>query len=230
MLARHKIMIATWPLVASVPAFAQQQDEQLWLQVNTNVPLTDKLRLTLEQIARFSDRQRGLFQTEFGGILGYKVADNVEIGMGYRRVGAHNGNSGAHEHRLRQHVIATFGRVTTRFRVDERFNPRGSEIGFRIRPLIRYNHPVGDKGFALFVSHESFFLPNSTNWGQRAGYERMRNITGVVLPIAKGVSGDLGYLNQYRFSRDTSRAQMDHALSFQLSISLGAAPRHKAED
>ena len=80
------------------------------------------------------------------------------------------------------------------------------------------------------MSHESFFLPNSTAWGQRAGYERMRNTAGVMLPIATGVSGDLGYLNQYRFARDGARAQMDHALSFQLSISLGGARLAKADD
>lgn len=184
----------------STPARAQQEDGQLWLQVNTNVPLADKLRITLEQIARFSDRQDGLYQTEFGGLLGYRVVKNVELGFGYRWVGAHNGNTGADENRIRQQVVATFGPVTTRFRIDERFNPRGSEIGVRIRQLVRYNHKVGRKGVALFVSHESFYLPNTTRWGQRSGYERMRNLVGVAVPIGKAISADIGYLNQYRLA------------------------------
>lgn len=228
MYLRHSLLALL--LITPTPALAQQQDEQLWLQVNTNVPLTGRLRLTLEQIGRFSDRQDGLYQTEFGGILGYKVADNVEFGFGYRKVGFHSANPGANEDRLRQHVVATFGRVTTRFRIDERFHPRGDEIGFRIRPLVRYNLPVGGNGFALFASHESFFLPNSTTWGQRSGYERMRNVAGVVLPLGKWLSADVGYLNQYRFARGTSRAQMDHALSLQLSISLGGGTAPKVED
>lgn len=50
-----------WMFTASLmfvaePARAQREDEQLWFQVNTNVPLADDLRLTLEQIARLSDR------------------------------------------------------------------------------------------------------------------------------------------------------------------------------
>jgi hypothetical protein len=207
-------------IVSAVPARAQQEDGQLWLQANTNVPLADKLRITLEQIARFSDRQKGLYQSELGGLLGYRVADNVELGFGYRWVGAHNGNTGANENRIRQQVVATFGPVTTRFRIDERFNPRGSEIGLRIRQLVRYNHKVGKKGVALFVSHESFFLPNTTSWGQRSGYERMRNLVGVALPIGKAMSADVGYLNQYRFGRGGARPQMDHALSVQLTINL----------
>jgi hypothetical protein len=172
-------------LAAASPAAAQQQDAQLWTQVNTNVPLTDELRVTLEQIARLSDRQDGLYQTEFGALLGLKVTKQLELGFGYRKVGAHNGNTGANEDRIRQQVVGTFGPVVTRFRVDE-----------------------------------SFYLPNSTGWGQRSGYERMRNIVGVVVPIGKRISMDVGYLNQFRPGRTNARAQMDHALTMQLTINL----------
>ncbi len=226
----RRSILAAPLLLAALPARAQQQDEQLWLQVNTNVPLADGLRVTLEQIARFGDRPDGLFQTEFGGILGYRVADGIELGFGYRRVGAHNGNTAADENRLRQHVVATFGPVVTRLRIDERFHPRGDEIGVRVRPLVRYNHRLGATGLALFVSHESFYLPNSTRWGQRRGYERMRNIAGVVIPLSRQVSADLGYLNQYRPSRGGSRAQMDHALSLQLTINVGGGDPPRVDD
>jgi len=207
-------------LLVATPAAAQQQDAQLWTQINTNVPLTDEVRVTLEQIARFSDRQDGLYQTEFGALLGVKAAKGIELGFGYRKVGAHNGNSGADEDRIRQQVVGTFGGFTTRFRVDERFNPRGSEIGFRVRPLLRYNQRLGTGKWALFVSHESFLLPNSTRWGQRSGYERMRNIVGFVVPVGRLMTADVGYLNQFRPGRSDARAQMDHALNLQLTINL----------
>lgn len=207
-------------LLAATPAWAQQEDEQLWLQVNTNAPITDDVRATFEQIARWSDRQNGLYQTEFGVLLGVRVAKGVELGLGYRRVGAHNGNTAADEDRIRQHIVATFGPVTTRFRVDERFHPTMSGVGIRIRPLIRYNHKLKPNGLALFASHESFYLPNSTRWGQREGYERMRNIVGVVVPIGKHVMADIGYLNQFRPARSGAVAQMDHALNIQVTINL----------
>ncbi|WP_445192714.1 DUF2490 domain-containing protein [Sphingomonas sp. Tas61C01] len=214
----------------AAPAAAQQQDEQAWFQVNTNVPITDDFRVTLEQIARFGDRQGGLFQTEFGGILGYRVTHGIELGVGYRKVGSHNRNSAADEDRLRQHIVATFGPFLGRLRLDERFNPRGSEVGFRLRPLIRYNHRLGDRGYALFVSHESFILPNSTRWGQLHGYERMRNIVGVTVPFSKLVSADVGYLNQYRTARAGARAQMDHAITVQLTINVAQHHAPKADD
>ena len=217
-------------LLAAMPAHAQSEDEQVWLQINTNLPVTEDVRLTLEQIGRFGDAAGGLFHTEFGGIVGYRVSDAVEFGVGYRHVGAHNGNQADDESRLRQHIMATFGPVTTRLRLDERFHPDGDEIGFRIRPLIRYNHPLGGRGVALFASHESFYLPNSTRWGQRRGYERMRNILGVVLPLTRRVSADIGYLNQFRPRRRDTRAQVEHALNLQLTINLGSRRERPDKD
>lgn len=215
----RSILLVLPAMLASAPAFAQQVDEQFWLQTNVHVPIAKKTRLTIEGIARWSDRNNGLFHTEIGGILGYKIADNVEIGFGYRHVAGHAGNTADDEDRLRQHVVATFGRISTRLRVDERFHPDGDEIGVRIRPLVRYNHPIG-KGYALFASHESFVMANSTDWGQRSGYDRMRNIAGVVIPVSKKLSADVGYLNQYRFGKGGARDQMDHAMTVQLSWSL----------
>lgn len=202
-----------------IAAQAQTEDAQLWTQTNVNIALSEDTRVTLEGIARWSDRQDGLYHTELGGIVSHKLSDHVEIGFGYRHVAGHGGNTADDENRLRQHVVLKFGRVTGRFRIDERFHPDGDEIGFRIRPLIRYNHPVG-KNVALFASHESFFMANTTKWGQSAGYDRMRNILGVTLPIMKAMSADVGYLNQYRFARDGKGTQMDHALSLQVTLSL----------
>jgi hypothetical protein len=193
----------------------------MWEQLNVVVPVASRLRVTLEEIARISDRQNRLYTTEFGALLGYRVADGVELGFGYRHVGFYNDNTGADEERLRQQVILTHGRFAGRLRLDERFNPRGSQVGFRIRPLFRYNLPLGPNNVALFASHESFILPNSTSWGQRAGYERMRNNVGLAFPLTKAVSADVGYLNQYRLPRGGARGQMDHALNVQLTVNLG---------
>ena len=227
----YRICFVAPLLLAAAPAAAQQEDAQLWLQVNTAVPLGNRWRVTLEQIGRLSDRQGGLYQTEFGGIVGWKVSDTVELGVGYRRVGFHSANTAANENRLRQQVVASFGAVTTRLRVDQRFHPGGDEIGIRVRPLLRYNHKLSGRGVALFASHESFWLPNSTRWGQRAGYERMRNIAGVALPLGEQVAADVGYLNQYRFGRDGGRAQMDHAATLQLTFNVsGSTGAPRADD
>ena len=117
-MASRLLRTLAWAIVnvaASVtaPAQAQQHDSQLWFQANTNVPLADHVRVTLEQIARTSDRQEGLYQTEFGALLGFRILKGVELGVGYRKVGAHNGNTAGNEDRLRQQVVATVGPVVS---------------------------------------------------------------------------------------------------------------------
>jgi hypothetical protein len=223
-------VISAFLFAAAPPAWAARQDEQLWLQANTHIPIAPNVRLTLEQITRFGNRANGLFQTEIGGILGYRVNRHIEIGAGYRNVGVESGSRTFYENRVRQHVLITSGRWFGRFRVDERFHPDGNEIGFRIRPLVRYNLPLNEQGVALFVSHESFYLANSTRWGQRRGYDRMRNLVGLVLPLSQRMSADVGYLNQYRPARSSTRAQMDHALSIQLTVNLATHPPPPSDD
>jgi hypothetical protein len=214
------ILAAAIALAAPVPALAQQQDEQLWEQLNVVLPVAKGVRVTAEQIARTSDRQEGIYTTEYGVLVGVQIAKGVELGVGYRHVGFFNANTAADEERIRQQIVIARGRLAGRLRLDERFNPGGDEIGFRLRPLVRYNLPLGRSRVSLFGSHESFILPNSTVWGQRAGYERMRNIVGFNVPIGKALSADIGYLNQYRLARGGARAQMDHALSLQLTVNL----------
>lgn len=214
------ILAAAIALAAPVPALAQQQDEQLWEQLNVVLPVAKGVRVTAEQIARTSDRQEGIYTTEYGVLVGVQIAKGVELGVGYRHVGFFNANTAADEERIRQQIVIARGRFAGRLRLDERFNPGGDEIGFRLRPLVRYNLPLGKSRVSLFGSHESFILPNSTVWGQRAGYERMRNIVGFNVPIGKALSADIGYLNQYRLARGGARAQMDHALSLQLTVNL----------
>jgi len=218
---RTLVIVILTLVVVSSPARAQQVDTQAWEQLNVVIPIAPKLRVTLEEIARTSDRQGGVYTSEFGGLIGWQLAKGIELGVGYRYVSYYNGNTASDENRLRQQLVFTSGRFAGRLRLDERFSLSGGEIGFRVRPLLRYNLPIATNGVKLFVSHESFLLPNSTNWGQRAGYERMRNILGISVPLNKAVTADVGYLNQYRFARYGARAQMDHAPSVQLTINLG---------
>ncbi len=224
---RSFLFVLAMLIAVPTPSVAQQADAQAWFQMNAKVGIDDHWSGTLEGIVRASDRQGGVYTTEFGGLAAYKPNKTVELGFGYRHVGFHNGNTGADEDRFRQHIVLTLGRVTTRLRLDERFHPDGPEIGFRIRPLVRYNLPIGGK-HTLFFSHEDIVLANTTRWGQRAGWERMRNIAGVTLPLGSKSNIELGYLNQYRFGRFGARPQMDHA--FNVQINLGFELQHLLGD
>ncbi|WP_204315848.1 hypothetical protein, partial [Klebsiella pneumoniae] len=50
--------------LAAAPAFAQRTDDQLWLQASGVVRVSEHEEATVESIARFGDRARGLAHTE----------------------------------------------------------------------------------------------------------------------------------------------------------------------
>lgn len=218
----HKFLFALLLLVLSSPAFTQQTDEQLWLATSASIALSTKTTMTVESIGRFSDRAGGFFHDEFGGMVSFKVAKGVEIGGGYRHVDDYDhGIAKPNEERLRQIVTFTLGHgFVTRLRFEQRFNSSGGGVGIRLRPQLRFTFPLRQNGPALFYTHEDFINFNTTAWGQRAGYERMRNAVGVTVPLVPKVKADIGYLNQYRFGRGGARDQMDHAGTFSLTLSL----------
>ncbi|MCW3837369.1 DUF2490 domain-containing protein [Sphingomonas canadensis] len=207
-----------------LPALAQQQDEQLWLQTNASVTIGDREKITLEGIGRFSDRADGFSHAEAGILFTHTTDGGIELSIGYRHVEDWNqGVALPNEERLRQMVLVPLGSgFTGRLRFEQRFNSSGSEIGVRLRPRLGFDTPLNDKGVKLFATQEHFLNFNTTGWGQRAGYERMRNAVGISLPLGGKLRGEVGYLNQYRFGRAGKRDQMDHALTFTLSFNVAS--------
>lgn len=211
-------------LLAPVPALAQQTDQQLWLQTNASVALGEKDKVTLEAIGRFSNRAEGFSHAEAGMLYTRTLPGGVELSFGYRHVADWNkGVALPNEERLRQMVLVPLGAgFSGRLRFEQRFNSTGPEIGFRLRPRLGFETPLGNGGLKLFATQEHFLNLNTTDWGQRGGYERMRNAIGLSVPLGGKLRGEVGYLNQYRFGRDGRRDQMDHALTVTLSFNVAS--------
>jgi hypothetical protein len=212
-------------LLAPVSALAQQTDEQLWLQTNGSVALSERDKLTVEAIGRFSDKAQGFSHAEAGLLYTRTLPGGVELSFGYRHVADYDrGVALPNEERLRQMVLVPLGSgFGFRLRSEQRFHSSGGAVGFRVRPRIGYETRLGTGGLKLFATQEHFVNVNTTAWGQRGGYERMRNAVGVAIPLGGKLRGEVGYLNQYRFGRDGRRDQMDHAATITLSFNVAGA-------
>lgn len=219
----RSILIAL-PLLLATPAAAQQTDEQLWFQVNAAVTIGAREKVTLESIGRFSDRAEGFSHAELGALFTHRTRSGIELSFGYRHVQDWDANGRLpNEERLRQIVQMPFGAgFSGRLRFEQRFNSSGGEIGFRLRPRLNFETPINRHGLKLFATSEHFVNFNTTGWGQRGGYERMRNAAGISIPLRGTLRGEIGYLNQYRFGRDGRRDQMDHAMTFTLSLNVAS--------
>ena len=217
---RYALPIA---LIAT-PAAAQQVDEQLWFQTNGTVRIDDRERVTLEGIGRFSDRAEGFSHAEAGLLFTHTTGGGVELSIGYRHVEDWNrGIALPNEERLRQMVLVPLGSgFSGRLRLEERFSNAGGQVAVRLRPRLGFDTPLNDKGLKFFATQEHFLNLNTTAWGQRGGYERMRNAAGLSFQLSEDLRGEVGYLNQYRFGRDGRRDQMDHAATFTLSFNVAS--------
>lgn len=209
-------------LSLAAPAMAQQTDGQLWLQANASITIGGREKITLESIGRFSDRADGFSHAEIGALFTHTLRSGIELSAGYRHVEDWNQSVRLpNEERLRQMILVPLGSgFNGRLRFEQRFNSSGSEIGFRLRPRLGFETPVGRHGLKLFATQEHFLNLNTTAWGQNGGYERMRNAAGLSIPLGGQLRGDIGYLNQYRFGRDGRSDQMDHALTLTLSFNV----------
>lgn len=211
--------------IAATPAFAQQEDSQVWGTLAAKTMLDSRTELSFEVIGRGGDAANGLYEVELGGMLGRSIGHGIKIAAGYVRVpGYRNGNVTNIEDRLRQQIGADFGKLargalTGRIRLEERFRNTGTDMGLRLRPLLRWTLPVAPGAKTKFVlQHESFITLNSTDWGQKSGYERMRNFAGITVPLAPKLDAEIGYLNQYSFGRGGARDKMDHVASLGLTL------------
>ena len=205
-------------------AMAQQEDQELWLTTAATIKLADKTKFETDVVARFGNDADGLYEVEVNAMLLQDVGGGITLGGGYTRaVNYSNGNVTRTQDRLRAQVgmAGALGKLKLpgRARLEYRMRSDGDDEGFRLRPQVKATLPIGGP-FSLVGQHESFILLNDTDWGQIAGYERMRNFAGINWKLNKTVAVEAGYLNQYNFGRDIRRDVMDHALTFSLGLNF----------
>lgn len=227
-------MRSAWTLVPmslilplSAPAFAVQNDSQIWTTAAVNVKLSDQWRLSNELTGRFSDNRNGLYDLEDDLLLGYQLSKKVGIWAGYVHDPQYSGGDFTiMEHRFREQVafakVAQIagGSIDARLRFEQRWREGKDGTGWRFRPFAKYSHPLkpGSRT-ALVISHEGFWNFNTTSFQAKGGFERMRNLIAISTPITRNMNAEIGYLNQYTIvsgGRDT----MDHVASINLSLSL----------
>jgi len=211
-------------LMAPGAARAQVSDAQLWTSATASVPLADDLELSGGLSVRVSDTREGMYQLQFLGDLELDLGDDVAVGVGYSHIPNYSGGAlVTSENRVRQQVSVRLGevaggRIGGRLRLEQRWRDDGEDLKFRLRPALTFVLPV-EGGTSLRLGHESFFNLNETDWGPDAGYDRMRNSVALRRGLAGGLTGEIGYLNQYIFGRDEPD-EVDHVLTLALSLDL----------
>ncbi|GJD64547.1 DUF2490 domain-containing protein [Methylobacterium frigidaeris] len=219
------LLSALWLAASSLPAAAQvDHDGQLWINA-TAFGSVGSLAYFAEVQPRFGDGISRLDQLILRPAVGWKLTDAVTVYQGYARIeNSPPGQRAFSEDRSFQQLgweIGTFDRVklSSRTRFEQRFQTNGRDTGFRLRQQLRAAVPLTEetRGVAAVAWTEAFLALNDTDWGARAGFDRIRTFVGLELPLAGRSTLELGYINQ-TVNAPASRVTMDHIVSVNVFV------------
>lgn len=216
---------ALWLAGTSLPAAAQaDHDGQLWINA-TAFGGIGSLAVFAEVQPRFGEVISRLDQLIVRPAIGWKISDSVTLYQGYARLeNTPPGQRAVSEDRSFQQLgweIGTVARVklSSRTRFEQRFQTSGRDTGFRLRQQLRAAIPLTDetRGVAAVAWTEAFVALNGTDWGARAGLDRVRTFAGLELPLAGTSTLEVGYMNQ-TVNAPASRVTMDHIVSVNVFV------------
>jgi len=133
--------LAAW----TAPLSAQEEDTQFWFYAVAKTDLGDHTSLAVDFTARWREEQRGDEQQTARFTILHDVAPDAKIGV---RIGGGGGvfetEGGRTELRPHQEIDLSFGRVSARSRIEQRFFDGADRMELRVRQLVRYTQPFGD--------------------------------------------------------------------------------------
>jgi hypothetical protein len=172
---------------------------------------------------RFLDDSNGYDQGLLRPALGYDLSERSSLWLGYAFVHSDPvGRASSEEHRIFEQFLwarhfDTVG-FQSRTRLEQRFDERGSETGWRFREFVKATYPFASRpNLGLAGYEEVFFDLNSTDWGQDSGFSQNRLFAGLFWKSGPTITFELGYLNQL-IDNDDSADRMNHILSLNLFL------------
>lgn len=207
--------------LTALPARADTDDGQAWVNLTVQGPVQGKLLAWAEVQGRFGNDASRLSTSILRPGVGYQLSKDVSVWVGYGRITTHNPGADVGEDRLWQQVSWNAGQVlggalSTRTRLEQRFVETGSDAGWRLRQFVKYSHPLRSGGDTAFVATSEIFVAlDDTDWGARSGFDQIRNFAGVAFSVSPKARLELGYLNQY-IDRPGSDDRVNHAAAVNL--------------
>ena len=208
---------------SATPALADTvHDEQAWINLTAIGSVSGDLVYFAEVQPRFGNGAR-LDQLLLRGAVGWKLSPSVTLYQGYAHVvTAIEGGRDLNEERSFQQLSLTLGKpldgeLSSRTRMEQRWRSNGRDTGWRLREMLRYEHPLKADSDAVnaLVWTEAFVALNDTDWGARSGFDQLRTFVGAEVGLPGKSTVELGYLNQ-TINQAAGRTRMNHVASVTL--------------
>lgn len=215
------ILLPLAMVAVSTGASAREtHDEQMWVNV-TGMGSIGNIAYFAEIQPRIGRGVSRLDQLLIRPAIGVKLSDTLSIYQGYARVRTPvDTGPDTVEDRSFQQISWKLGkRLSSRTRLEQRWLSTGSDMGWRLRQMLRFAQPLSDtKGSVAALGYiEGFAALNDTDWGARRGLDRVRSFIGAEVPVGGMSTLEIGYLNQ-TVNQASRSDTMDHVASISLFL------------
>ncbi|KMS60173.1 hypothetical protein V474_00330 [Novosphingobium barchaimii LL02] len=225
-LARFALAAAALIFTATAPQIASAEtshDEQVWVNLTAMGSISDKLVYFAELQPRVGDGVSRVDPLLLRGAVGWKLSPSVTLYQGYAHViSPVDGGRDINEERSFQQLNVALGKplggeLSSRTRLEQRWRSDGGDMGWRLREMLRYEHPLkaGSDAVNALVYAEGFIALNDTDWGARGGFDQLRSFVGAEVGLPGASTLELGYLNQ-TIDQTRGRVRMNHVASISL--------------
>lgn len=226
-------------VVISAPAVGHaEEDFRIWENMTAIVNLgsvdkrLDKWRWWVEAQGRFRDNGGAADQALARTGLGYQLTDKTSVWLGFAYVGNYpNSRRIFDEYRTWQQLMIadkpSFGDVTSRTRLEQRFIEGINPVEWRLRQFVRFARPIyNGSPVSLVLWNEVFVRLNSPTPATPFGFDQNRGFAGLGYTFSNQLRIEVGYMNQSLLFRTLSRRdqrfdlRMNHILSMSMFLNL----------
>lgn len=198
------LILAT--LISCKNAIAETiEDGRYWFSLYTQGPLPkENFYWSLDIHPRWREEGRHFDTLILRPSLIYKITPKTSIWTGYDTINNHPaGQSSFQENRLWEQVMHQFEpfgalTLTVRTRFEQRDREDYSDIGHRLRQMVRATTPSSlHQQLSWVVWNELFINLNQTDWGVMRGTDQNRLFLGANWKFDELSNLEVGYINQY---------------------------------
>jgi hypothetical protein len=222
-----------------VPASSHaEEDFRIWENMTAIINLgsvdkrLDKWRWWVEAQGRFRENGGAADQALARTGLGYQLTDKASVWLGFAYVGNYpNIRRNFDEYRAWQQLMIadkpSFGDVTSRTRLEQRFIEGINPVEWRLRQFVRFARPIYDGSpVSVVLWDEVFVRINSPTPATPFGFDQNRGFAGLGYTFSNQLRIEVGYMNQFLLFRTLSRREqrfdqrMNHILSLSMFLNL----------
>ncbi len=218
------VIVGTPALGQDVPTIFDEQDAQLWIQFNSQVPVARTWTLVFEAQPRWNQNFTHFDQAVLRTGVVRRLSPAVQVGAAYAFIPRNTVIGLVYEQQSYQQVQFLLPRLGTwrpqvRVRQDQRYLAAWGDASHRTRQQVRVTRPLPRRPDVTLVFYEESFVNlDDTVRGPARGIDQFRMYSGLQRPITKDLSVELGYMWQEVFELGARPHRRNHNAMLQFQF------------